>query len=449
MSTDKVSHVNEIQDKMLEISQVISEAMVLLDPPNLPNKFNNHVTPKHAKDAYDLLLSIHREDLHQDPFTTNDTVDTLSPQSTLGVLTDMYRAIILASSLLLEMCYWFDNQEYGTLTTQQANILSETIVQSIQWLKRVSRFIRYSCHSKDNHGIAPKCTISQDWHDDYLPKSQYPLIQECFEREPLIDIQTNIVFGMQDRIVSLKEEDYILHKDDHVHEAHDWNPDPTTIEYNVDRHVHNHSNVHNQDIQDMDNFPIMMNPKQLEKEELELIKIAVPNWNNTWKNGRKVNGKRRVPVVIENILHDLSKYHVSNCISLPYGLGPSRILKSGSLIWKNDEHTLAMEQNIELYLFANGIIVMYRQEEGNTDTTRNMEVYTISANTICTRVTMGLTFHFSLSSIHVVHSNTKPSQLIFAVDERKGGCLKEGCDWMSEFQTAIENTTEFGFYHQS
>lgn len=445
MSKEQIIQDNEMEKKRLEISEVISEAMVLLDPPNLPSKCSNKMTPQHAKNAYDLLLSIQQKDLlySDDALATADTVDTLSSQSVLGIMSDMYRAIILASSLLLEMCYWSNNNEYGTLTRQQAEILSKSILKSIQFLKRISRLVQFSCHCTQNKGMTVhKSIISQDWHDDYLPKSQYPLIQECFEREPLVDIQTNVVFGMQDRIVSLEEEDYILHEDDHVHDSYE----DFIMEPNENSQTDDEFYTHDQISQDMDNFPIMMNPKQLEKEELELLKIAIPSCN-TWKNGRNPHNKRRrIPVLIQKILEDLSKYDISNCLSLPYGLGPCRILKSGSLICKKDEHDLTMEQTVELHLFANGIIVLYYQDN-DPDTTNGMEVYTITAHSTCTRITMGLTFHFSIPSINVIHSNSKPSQLIFAVDEAKGGCLKDGCDWMSGFQIAMENVIEFRDYH--
>lgn len=458
MAEDKVG--NQVQKKLWEISEVLSEAMVLLDPPNLPMKCSNHVTPQHAKNAYDLLLSIHQDDLHQynhdawvtsGDIVTTDIAHALSPQSALGIISDMYRAIILASSLLLEMCYWSNNTEYGTLTKPQAEILSNTIIKSIQSLKRIGRWARYSCHHKGttNSSIAHKCTISQDWHDDYLPKSQYPLIQECFQREPLVDIQTNVVFGMQDRIVSLEETDYILHEDDVCHEASydDLHQESSLRESNGGSHTEHDFYTNNKDSQDMDNVAILMNPKQLEKEELELLKIAAVTNTNTWKNGRIANAyKRRVPVVIENILHDLSKYNIYNCLSLPYGLGPCKILKSGCLIWKKEEHNVTMQQNVELYLFANGIMVLYPQDNspGAGATAKDMEVYTITTHSTCTRVTMGLTFHFSISSIHVLHSKSKSSQLIFAVDETKGGSLKDGCEWMSQFQIAMENVIEFG-----
>lgn len=449
MSKEQDVHDNEVQKKKLQISEVISEAMILLDPPNLPSKCSNKMTPQHAKNAYDLLLSIQQKDLlySDDVLTTADTFDTLSSQSALGIMSDMYRAIILASSLLLEMCYWSNSNEYGSLTRQQAEILSKTILKSIQCLKRISRLVQFSCHCTQNKGMTVhKSIISQDWHDDYLPKSQYPLIQECFEREPLVDIQTNVVFGMQDRIVSLEEEDYILHEDDHVYDSYDDLHQESLMESNKNSHADNQFYSHDQISQDMDNFPIMMNPKQLEKEELELLKIAIPNWN-TWKNGRNpYNKRRRIPSMIQKILYDLSKYDISNCLSLPYGLGPCRILKSGSLICKKDEHDLTMEQNVELHLFANGIIVLYHQDK-DPDTTDDLEVYIITTHSTCTRITMGLTFHFSISSINVIHSNSKSSQLIFAVDEAKGGCLKEGCDWMSGFQLSMENVIEFRDYH--
>lgn len=430
-------------DILFNISDIIADAMVLLDPPNLPHK-SNKVTPQNVKDAYDLMLSINLKDINQYELLPQDdwndkstpVVEPISSQSTVGVIADFYRTVILASSLLLELCYWCQNssynqKEYGNLKRDQAEVLCETIIHSIHRLRRMSTIVSCSYQHylkmKNTSDDALVAALTKDWHDDILTKSQYPLLQECFERQPMMDIETNTTFGMSRRIISLHPDDYICENVMSITEDDDDEFSP------IDD---------NEKIQKYDESmlpPMMMDPKQLEKEELELLYIALPNSSLRSRNKSTTTILKHLDETLEMCIQSLSRYRLCHHIHLPFQLGPCKILKSSPIIVKEIDN----QRQMEMHLFANGVILLHKNDYNSTMSvpSESLNMWKLSPDSTCSPVHLGLTFHFSVKSVNNVinHPTLHSCSLTLAVDESKGGSLKEGCDWIHVFQMAISN----------
>ena len=161
-----------------------------------------------------------------------------------------------------------------------------------------------------------------DWHDTLLPKSQHPLLQESFERNQLIDVETGVVFGHEDRLVSLHIEDYEFFDykydddDDDDGDMHDDAQATNTTKVNeciqvqprenYFRHAENLDSFERNKTQQQHHefneeemisheLSFSLNMKELEREENMLLDIALPGTKETPNNGKKrlSNNKRK------------------------------------------------------------------------------------------------------------------------------------------------------------
>mmetsp|Transcript_10605 Transcript_10605/g.19796 ORF Transcript_10605/g.19796 Transcript_10605/m.19796 type:complete len:294 (+) Transcript_10605:178-1059(+) len=221
---------------MIKIDEALMEAMILLDPPPFPpphagsrnddsrhNRFSTCI-----RQAHDIILSaVSWLTTMMDHCAYDDNVhDTHDEKAVTEIVTtfaDLYRALIVSSNLLLEAETIPPQQVTGAEAAAAADrlelvngdnhkllssslsssispspaILYPTIIQSILLLKRLSHF-SYMSHPKKIN----------DWHDDLLPKSRHSLLLECFQRKIMMDVESDVVFGLEDRLVSLEEVDY-------------------------------------------------------------------------------------------------------------------------------------------------------------------------------------------------------------------------------------------------
>jgi len=445
---------------MEEASERIMDAMILLDPPHLSKGTSKLAAPDIAK-AHEILLST-----ASIPFD-HDANDMIANQDSVAVLSDLYRAIILSSYLLLEICPWEDAETHehdvgssllplASLSKAQVQILHETITKSILLLQRLGHF-KYLANGVSFH----------DWHDDLLPKSHHPLLQECFQRKPMVDTEVNVVFGMEQRLVSLEIDDYVLQEgwfstsdDDPVHhhpsrEHHrkdNWARDHELEESSfVLPHEHNHNSQYgppsrvNQE--EMEGIELSFHPKDLAREETELLNIALPDQQQAHRKEKKrklddslANVACRKPS--SELIANLEEHNLLQYMRVPFYINCC-IQKEGRLVMQTPTacgNEGVCDTPCHIILFSNGSLYIQWQET-NTDNGPNTSfiLYRLSENTECHPRSHNSTFHFMIDHLTCVSSNHSPEEsipdentLLVAVDVDEGGSLMEGYRWMTE-----------------
>ena len=401
------------------------------------------------------------------------------------LLSDLYRAIIVSSSLLLELMIppiitkpknsqksederidatTTNNDAYGSTT----RMLCQTIQRSILLLQRISQiyFLATSKYQKSTtmsssstsslsssylpknmndkkhiilsmmkpYQYQPTTTTKSnnvkvnddndvivEWHDTLLPKSQHPLLQECFERKELIDLETDVIFGYDDRLISLLLEDYEYYSstttndyDCDNNDMEDPKDDSNSVAQKIvnDNSTNDNDSYHHQpqeqqqqkqqrnsSSQDDDisqHLSLSLNIKEIEKEEEMLLNVAFPDTYNEQsssqkkikkqkdgKNSRKrrrrnqedFNNKRlshQFTRLTSNFLDICQKNDVLKYIQLPFTSGKEKetypIVKEGWLLLRHSSPssssrnpTKNQDDNMTKYyirIFKNGIIIL-------------------------------------------------------------------------------------------
>ena len=458
------------------------EAMILLDPPHL-SKGTSQLAAPDIKKALEILLSTATLMATVTTTTTatafiqfdhrassNNIKDN---QENVAIVSDLYRAIILASVLLLEMCPWENVQApvhvavletihvdasasessplVLSLSTDQIQSLYETITQSILLLQRLGHF-----------SYLTTLTSFHDWHDDLLPRSHHPLLQECFQRKPMVDLEEDIVFGMEQRLVSLEIEDYILQ----LREQEEWfangsAQDQAQEQYGQENCNHGHefeeksfapdtsSSVSSSfKTDDMEGIHLSFHPKQLAREENELLDIAFPDTQHTGRDGktRKLDSavaKHCIPSL--KLTDQLQENDLLHYITIPF-YGPCCIQKEGRLMMQRKSSSSDdQKETCHVILFANG--AMYLQWQGKSDDDNGFKsrfkMFLLSGETQCHAQPKDFIFHFAMDHLTCVSSNCSAHAygeeslslehtLVLAVDVDEGGSLMEGYRWMTE-----------------
>ena len=186
---------------------------------------------------------------------------------TISLASDLHRALLLTSFLLLEQIPIYNNNtKHDDNNNDDTNRKKESIdntdnnnnnislqncflttcrkcIVSLEWLSHI-RSLPFPWWNGDNDAnnnignhsssddngdettvssttIATKKTktktktktaaVLYDWHDHGLPISTYSLLRESFIRNKMIDPISGIIFGLEDRLCSLDLEDYLYH----------------------------------------------------------------------------------------------------------------------------------------------------------------------------------------------------------------------------------------------
>ena len=161
------------------LEEELSNVMLILDPPSLPSSM--HL----SKDT-----SLNRFNLQQ----AHETLLWLAHDTTEGSIApaaDLYRAILVSSNLILELCPWHHPtciNDTSTLNKRAVLTLHSTIQQSIAMLERLAHISKLQ--------------------GSELPKSQYPLLQECCDETLLLNVQDNVILGKEKALLSLVYNEY-------------------------------------------------------------------------------------------------------------------------------------------------------------------------------------------------------------------------------------------------
>ena len=137
-------------------------------------------------------------------------------------MTDVYQALIISSSLLLELKSDKQHDSRQVLQKDEPITILQTMRHSMLLLQRLGNIFLLlritsgiynggdSVKSDKTHmkrvKLHKKVDITDsnfDWHNNLLPTSKYSLLQECFVRKKLSSLKDNVVLGRDERRVSL------------------------------------------------------------------------------------------------------------------------------------------------------------------------------------------------------------------------------------------------------
>jgi hypothetical protein len=435
-----------------DLSEAIMEAMILLDPPNLA-KFSSQLSILNILQAFDIALRAASIEIftpigYASKDIECDNVEREKNLEVAGLLADLYRIIILSSSLLLEMCPWREDPTNTTsntqelpfsLTNERAENLCQNINRSILLLETLSHFSYFS-----------KPLPYNDWHDELLPKSRHPLLQECFERKALMDVEENVLFGMEDRLVSLNIDDYVSR--DMVH-CHAYGEDVIDINGTSDHELLAEQSDNNGAAEGAD-VSLSLSPKQLMTEEEELLNIALP-YDGMNKRLHPQNSKEKVAKPCQpekETLDQMKNSLLIHHIQIPF-YGLSCVLKQGWLILKQIlPGQTSLDTSCHVVLFTNGVIaISEKAREGvRSEGFGTIKCFSLDAISICSPTPQQNTFHFTIDNLRECEpkstfsaSSSSTCSILFGMDENLGGSLMEGYGWMSTVQESLKQITKF------
>ena len=475
----------------IELNEAIMEAMILLDPPHLSETSSELSLPS-VFEAHDILLtasSIYvNERLADDGmmylYAVDPCKDELKTFETVSLLADLYRAVILSSTLILEMCPWEDTttsiSSHNSLTLTcligaHVKQMHMKISRSILLLQRLGHFCYLSSSRSRSRSRAYSYSYYEydDWHDDLLPKSHHPLLQECFERKQMMDVEGNVVFGYEDRLVSLRLDDYsyddTCYTNTYLHEEERFNDGDNDNDIDIGNCSRKRKNSQEEETMDLP-ISLALSAKELEYEENKLLDIAMHDDRN--HDHPYSNSKRNISAMNElesEFIERLKAALLIQYIQIPF-CGICSILKQGYLIVRNcstiiskNDATKDQENDFSmscrLILFANGTLILYADDEISNERNLDREshfAFALNGKSKCKATPLDNTFHFSIDNLkrcmevsvcaenerHCSYSSDSTS-LLLGVNEDKGGSLAEGIQWMSAIDTCVNQVATF------
>ncbi len=525
-----VHDVMNAHDILLSTSNLIYDIDTLSDYLPNPDCSDNNIGSCQMKPSCENNLNQH--DIEDDDESQLDTFLVLTFHEKVGHMADFYRAIILSSTLLLEM--WNEslitNNAYREgsnesrhnidLSQEQVKRLCQTIQQSILLLQRLSQIIYLATNvissnpptasdlykknvNEDRQtlkntilslNITNDCTNKRlyDWHDYLLPKSSYPLIQECFERKKLIDIDTGVVFGYDDRLISLFIDEYVYIESNNDNEDLEHSESHMQDKFQLAQRDYDTERKNNLVDTENDGFhsndqsiiqQLSINTKDIEKEEMMLLNIAFPTIDINKNDQRKKHDRKRNYLQgpgqqylnsNSNSIYQVQrkKFEVIKCalprtfiercketdifkyIKIPFTNNDETypIIKEGFLILSTASN-LSQYNNFrcKVRLFNNGIMMLQKNEIQSTTNQNDINVYALSSNTKKTSTFVHSNiFHFQIDNLISLYcrdndvsscSYKDMESIVFAIDKEAGGnFLGQGCDWASSFDACIQVT---------
>ncbi|GFH43668.1 predicted protein [Chaetoceros tenuissimus] len=412
------------------ILEGVMDAMVLLDPPNLNlSKQSTELSLSSVMTAHQLLLdtATHASNIHE--LSTNYS-DIKSCNRIVGLLADLYRAIILSSTLMMELTP--DNEKDTQFSSVEIDILLERIVKAIYLLKRLSHFY-----------ILVHGTSYQDWHDETLPKSSHALLRECFERKPLMDTESATVFGWEPRIISLESLDYTMEYYEASNDHHEYHEEYEESHEEIAMDQSNDSLDLWQNKYELDSdVSLSFHPKDIAKEENVLLNIALPAENKKKRKGKHsstdtkdATGKelstepfRPTSALIE-VLKEKQLLHT---ITVPF-YGICCILKQGNLVLKGNRVDIGKEEehnegdtSCTLTLFSNGTVLLEDSHDKPL-----FQIFHLTEKTECIPQPTSTQFQFSIHGLHKGQEQQHIfTDITFAMDVQSGGSLMDGFKWI-------------------
>jgi len=225
---------------------------------------------------------------------------------TICTVADLYRLLIVSSYLQLFHLLNTDiprstiQLNHHTLESNDIDHLLRSIQCCITLLQSLSMIVRQSAlYSSDDFSISATCRgnirAEGDWHDDYLPKPQYSLLQDCFLRKDRVCLDDGTVFGKDEREISLDVDlydssDYLLYRmTNQMQTISSSQSIDKSIGYNLISESQGENVIDEDRIDIFDD--VSMNMEQLQHEENILLDVAFPGTarQSTLHHGRHNN----------------------------------------------------------------------------------------------------------------------------------------------------------------
>jgi len=478
------------------MEEKLDEAMILLDPPIL-KETSSKLKPRHVMNAYTILISINEG--------YNNGKQQIMPKE-FPWMADVYRALILSSSLLLELSNpkRHDPQQFpewnSTLFKKDETlVLIQTIRRSILLLRRLGSIFLLSqnphnsskCRSnnrkrENNYSKAMQLqqnreTVNSnfDWHDDVLPPSTYPLLQECFVRKEVANIDDDVVFGRDKRLVSLDIKNYSFDSitANYSQEVR-LNRNPVdSSQINI---VCNNNDMIVQETNRIINDNVSIDFVEIESEQNILLKVAFPKetpylgTERGQKNSTISLSNNGDEIILEESLgrkfsQDFTKLakeqdHLPVIRDLfQNNLNLYNSFKSGYLIFRRNDPSETSHGHVEqakchLQLFSNGVLVACTYVISKNTNNDNLEAATrpdkiimfctIGSHIDCSPIILGNTFYFQVGHVRICSKIDNPNKecskyvksdkLIFGIDEEMGGNFAYGYSWVTALMECSE-----------
>ena len=394
----------------------LNEAMELLDPPPPSSLAVTGIAR-----AYDCLLS------------AATTSPAFSDSCWCALQADIYRGLLLAAHLLLGMApreqepdHEKDAEQHDRKRVNGATVvLTPDDVATLQQTQKRCKLLLLELAMISNDGRQLFDGHVTDWHDNILPRSSFQLLRECFE------LDNSSPDGNKERLVSL---DLDSNEDEMCHlsacDGLENQSDVTGSESKVDIEMDAASDNDDDDAADADIECIGFDRKLLEREENDLLDIAMPidsQYPTTNRSPKKAKKRKRI---------DTANSAASSVTT-----------KQGCLVLANDEivskekesHDTPSSSSNRFFVKIQKSGVLCLQLAGNKKAA-TVQFYLGDKKCKCEPMTLGDTFHFVLKGMQRLDVDATDSrsnsldgdfELVFKVDEETGGGLAEGFAWVT------------------
>lgn len=404
----------------------LNEAMELLDPPP-----PSSLTVAGIAKAYDCLL------LPAD-------VSPAFNDSWCALQADIYRGHLLSAHLLLGMApreQEPDHEKEADHDRKGVNgatvVLTPDDVATLQQTQKRCRLLLFELAMISNEGRQFDGHVT-DWHDNILPRSRFQLLRECFE------LDNSSPDGNKERLVSL---DLDSNENDMCHlsacDGIENQGSVTGSESKVDVEVDANDENDDDGDADADIGCIGFDRKLLEREENDLLDIAMPNDSQdptTKRSPKKGKKRKRTDKANSTVKSGNAK---QGCLVL---VNDEIISKEK---WPYDTPPSSSNRYF-VKLQKSGVLCL--QLAGNKKAA-TVQFYLGDKKCKCEPMTLGDTFHFVLKGTQRLDVDATDSrsnsvdrdfELVFKVDEETGGGLAEGFAWV----TAITEVSRDSSLHR-
>jgi hypothetical protein len=427
----------------------LNEAMELLDPPP-----PSSLTVAGIAKAYDCLLSAAST---SSSLEHNAMSQSSFDDSWCSLQADIYRGLLLSAHLLLGMAPRkgagrnVAAKDGGNGTTKpnpcdgatsptwfSTIVMTPDDVMTLEQTQKRCRLLLFQL-AEMSHGqryggkicLANGGHTATDWHDDILPRSSFQLLRECFE---LGDSGPD---GSEERLVSLNfdsNECVVCHLSayDVVEKQGAVVGREGTV--GIDREM----DANDEDNDDDDIGRIGFDRKILEREENELLDVAIPI------NAAAITAKRPPKKGKKRKRNDMTNSP------------PPSIAKQGYLVLVNNDINSECDKGVRdsssfrryfAKLGQSGVLCL--QLAGN-DKAAAVQFYLGAEQCKCKPRPLGDTFHFMLEAAKPLkttttnaslHSAIGDVELTFKVDEETGGGLAEGFAWVTAITQVAKDSS--------
>ena len=448
LSINDVAHAYEI---LIDASSTVSNEIILMK--HATGYHNNH----HHQDNDNNPDEVKSQKMNQ-----NNIFDSID----LILLSDIYRCLIISCQLLLEMNLSnrsidssSSSKQAISLKENDINILKQTMRRCIILLKVISLMFQLTIGATKSDFKLELLVENNNnkWYLHHLPKSNHDLINECFDGpEPIICLDELNDYDYN----SVYEEDVPSSSSLYVNEEYTNNINNRN---EIDCCINNGRDVDNvmdSNKNNMEDDEIMLNidPKQLEKEESELLQIAFPNG---------INDNQQSFTNDDNHIKNINNHNITTTNKMKPIVIKGWLIK----VAEDDNNTISTTATTTVpkycQLYSNGIFSINNNNNNNDNeiirdtsieetTSSSFSIIYLNEKTICKPIVHDKIFYFSIENYHGTDDLSFPDNdetaienqhyrhqypnVLFQMDESDGGFMK-GFSWVSAINNVIMSSS--------